>query len=79
MSQRNEFALTVSKSKEGTAWETVAEGHWAPPEQPHLTGQILPDPILQKLATIDLKRFADGGTHTARYGDWYYQFDLLRR
>lgn len=79
MEQRKEFALTIDKSKDGAEWQTVAEGHWNPPDQPQITGEVLPDPILQKLGALDLKRFHEGGTHTARYYDWYYRFDLLRR
>lgn len=79
MQQPNEFALTVSKSQDGRAWDTVAQGHWTPPDQPTLTGEMLPDSILEKLSGMEMKRFADGGTHNVRYGDWYYRFDLLKR
>jgi hypothetical protein len=79
MTQRNEFALTVSKSKDGRDWQTVSEGHWTPPDAATLTGEILPDPVLEKLSKMEMKRFGDGGTHNVKYGEWYYRFDLLRR
>jgi hypothetical protein len=79
MQQPTEFALTIGKSKDGSEWETVAVGHWTPPDEPHLTGEILPDPILEKLRGLDLGRLSDGGAHNIRYADWYYRFDLLKR
>ena len=79
MQQPNEFALTVAKSKDGHEWNTVSVGHWTPPLEPQLTGEVLPDSILEKLRGMDLNAFGEGGTHNVRYGDWYYRFDLVRK
>jgi hypothetical protein len=79
MEQQIEFALTIAKSKDGNEWNTVSVGHWAPPEAPKLDGEILPDPILDRLKAMDLKGFGEGGTHNLKYGEWYYRFDLVKK
>ena len=79
MQQPIEFSLTVAKSKNGSEWNTVSVGRWTPPDEPQLTGEVLPESILEKLRGMKLKGFGDGGTHNVRYGDWYYRFDLLKK
>lgn len=71
--------MTIAKSKDGSEWTTISVGHWAPPGDPQLTGDVLPDSVLEKLKGMGLKVFGEGGTHNVRYGDWYYRFDLLRK
>ena len=79
MQQPSEFALTVAKSKDGREWNTVCVGHWTPPHEPRLDGEVLPDAILEKLKGMKLQGFSEGGTHNVRYADWYYRFDLLKK
>lgn len=79
MENRPEFSVTVAKSKDGHEWNTISVGHWTPPGEPHLTGDVLPDFVLEKLRAIGLSVSGDGGAHNIRYGDWYYRFDLLRK
>jgi hypothetical protein len=79
MEHSTEFAVTVAKSKDGRDWHTVSVGHWTPPGEPQLSGEVLPESILEKLRGMRLKGFGEGGTHNVRYGDWYYRFDLLKK
>ncbi len=79
MEPTQEFAVTVANSKDGQEWNTISVGHWTPPSEPHLTGDVLPDSVLEKLREIGLRVSVEGGAHNIRYGDWYYRFDLLRK